>query len=295
MKLLLRPFGWLSLRANQAVGAILGRLVYLLAPRYRKRLLANLRESQVCTSPSSLRSLALANAAEVGKSATELVWTLYRETQEAVDTVRSRIGWEAVRRIRDEGRAIVFVTPHLGAYDIMGRYLWASIPSGTISMYRPHKMRWLDALLREGRARGLTESGNPIAPANLSGVRRILKHLKAGGCTLVLPDQVPTVGEGEWVEFFGKPAYTMTLVGRLQQATNAAVVFCYAERLPDGQGFIAHFHPLEDPLPDDKVAAARVLNREIEKLVRRCPEQYLWAYNRYKRPAGAPPPPEPAR
>lgn len=290
MKLLLRALAWLSLRANHAVGAVLGRMVYMASPRYRRTLRANLRTSR-CAPADGLETMARANAAEMGKSATELAWTLFRGIEEAVDKVRERTNWEAVKRIRAEGRAIVFVTPHLGAYDVMGRYLWASIPSGIIGMYRPHKIAWLDELMRKGRERGAAEAGNPVVPATLAGVRRLLKHLKAGGCTLVLPDQVPSVGEGEWAEFFGQPAYTMTLVGRLQHATKAAVVFCYAERLPDGKGFVAHFHPLEETLPENKVEAARIVNREVEKLVRERPEQYLWGYNRYKRPAGAPPPP----
>src|SRR2546422_7537988 len=47
----------------------------------------------------------------------------------------------------------------------------------------------------------------------------------------MLPDQVPGVGEGEWVEFFGRPAYTMTLLGRLSEQTGAPALLCCAERL----------------------------------------------------------------
>jgi KDO2-lipid IV(A) lauroyltransferase len=131
-----------------------------------------------------------------------------------------------------------------------------------------------------------------VAPASLAGVRMVLKHLRRGGCTVVLPDQVPGLGEGEWVDFFGRPAYTMTLLGRLQQATGAAVVFCHAERLDGGAGFHLHLEELTRPLSTDRREAAREVNAEVERLVRSCPAQYLWGYNRYKRPAGAPPPPD---
>jgi KDO2-lipid IV(A) lauroyltransferase len=68
-------------------------------------------------------------------------------------------------------------------------------------------------------------------------------------------------------------------------------VFCYAERLPRGEGFLMHFAPMSEALPDDRAAAAARVNAQVEAMVRGCPEQYLWGYNRYKRPAGAPPPP----
>ncbi len=235
--------------------------------------------------------MARRNSVEIGKGATELAWALFRPLDEIVALVKSRTGWEGVEKLRAGNRAMVFVTPHLGSYDIMGRYLWAALPGLLIAMYRPHKLAWLDRIIREGRDRGSGPDSTHTATATIAGVRKVLKHMKAGGGTFVLPDQVPGVGDGEWAEFFGRPAYTMTLVGRLQEASQAAIVYCYAERLPGAEGFVAHFRVVEEPLPHDRREAALRLNQGIEALVRSCPEQYLWGYNRYKRPAGAPPPP----
>ena len=289
MKALLRPLAWLPLWANHALGAFLGRLVYLVSPRYRSRVLDNIASSGIAASRAEVRTLAWANAAEIGKGATELMWALFRPLDEVAALVRERRGWEAVARLRAANRPIVFVTPHLGGYDVAGRYLWTQLPM--LAMYRPHKIFWFDQMLREGRNRGSAPDGSNMAPASLAGVRMVLKFLRRGGCSIVLPDQVPGLGEGEWVDFFGRPAYTMTLVGRLQEASRAALVFCYARRLPRGEGFVLHLEPLEGELPRDKHAAAARLNAMVEKLVRECPSQYLWGYNRYKRPAGAPPPP----
>jgi KDO2-lipid IV(A) lauroyltransferase len=123
-------------------------------------------------------------------------------------------------------------------------------------------------------------------------VRRLLKALRAGEAVGLLPDQVPGVGEGAWAPFFGRPAFTMTLVGRLQKATDCVVLLAFAQRLPRGEGFVLTVEPLEADLaaPD----GATLLNAAIESVVRRCPEQYLWSYNRYKAPRRAPPRPEEA-
>ena len=173
--------------------------------------------------------------------------------------------------------------------DVAGRYLWTKLP--ILAMYRPHKLFWFDELMREGRNRGAAPDGTNTAPATMAGVRMLLKHLRSGGCSIVLPDQVPGTGDGEWVDFFGRPAYTMTLVGRLQEASKAALVFCFAERLPNGEGFVLHCRPVEGALPAQRRESARQVNERVEELVRMCPSQYLWGYNRYKQPAGAPPPP----
>jgi len=116
-------------------------------------------------------------------------------------------------------------------------------------------------------------------------VRMLYKALARGEAVGLLPDQAPGVGEGSWAEFFGRPAYTMTLVKRLHQTSGAAAIMAFAERLPHGRGYRLHF---EELLVDrlDEIA----LNRAVEAQVRRCPEQYLWSYNRYKIPAGAKPP-----
>jgi KDO2-lipid IV(A) lauroyltransferase len=271
------------------VGALAGRLVFALSPRYRLRTLENLRTAAIAPDGASLARLARENAAEIGKGAAELAWALFRPVEQIAGLVRELDGWEAVQRLRAGNRPIIFVTPHLGGYDIAGRYLWSRVP--ILAMYRPHKLGWLDELIREGRNRGAAPDGSNVAPATMAGVRMLLRHLRKGGCTVILPDQVPGEGEGEWVDFFGRPAYTMTLTGRLQEASGAAIVFCFAERLPAGAGFRLRLRAREAPLPGEGKAAARAVNEGVETLIRMAPAQYLWGYNRYKRPAGAPPSP----
>jgi KDO2-lipid IV(A) lauroyltransferase len=290
LKLLFRLLARLPLGLNHAVGAVAGRLAYAFSGRYRRRLLENLSNSGLCRSRADVRRFAHENTAEIGKGATEIAWALFR-ADDAIAVVREKVGWDAVLRLRATKRPIIFVTPHLGGYDIAGRYLWSHLP--ILAMYRPHKIHWIDQLLREGRNRGAAPDGTNVAPATLAGVRMVLKHLRRGGCSVVLPDQVPGLGEGEWVEFFGRPAYTMTLLGRLQHSSGAAIVFCYAERLARGRGFRLHLEEMTEPLSMDRRTAARQVNERVERLVRACPSQYLWGYNRYKRPAGAPPAPAP--
>ena len=289
MRLLFRFLAWLDLPANHRLGAWAGRIAFALSPRLRLRTLENLRTANLAGEPAALARLARENAAEIGKGAAELAWALFRPVQEVAGLVRELDGWEAIERLRSEGRPLLFVTPHLGGYDIAGRYLWSRLP--IMAMYRPHKLAWLDALIREGRNRGAAPDGSNVAPATMAGVRLLLRHLRKGGCTVILPDQVPGEGEGEWVPFFGRPAYTMTLTGRLQEASGAVIVFCFAERLPEGRGFRLHLRPRLEPLPAERAGAARAINEGVEALIRLAPAQYLWGYNRYKRPAGAPPAP----
>jgi Kdo2-lipid IVA lauroyltransferase/acyltransferase len=127
--------------------------------------------------------------------------------------------------------------------------------------------------MRAGRERGLAK----LAKADLSGVRLLYKALKRGEAIGLLPDQVPAGGEGEWANFFGRPAYTMTLVGRLAQASNATILLVSAERR--ARGYVINFEPLQ---LDFSLSVPQQINAALEKMIRACPAQYLWSYNRYK-------------
>ena len=105
-----------------------------------------------------------------------------------------------------------------------------------------------------------------------------------------MPDQVPDAGEGVWEPFFGRPAYTMTLAARLSEVPRVRTFFYCGEILPKGRGFRLHFLEPDPPLEGDTRARVAAINRNVEKLALRLPEQYLWGYNRYKTPRGAAPP-----
>ena len=76
----------------------------------------------------------------------------------------------------------------------------------------------------------------------------------------------------------------MTLSVRLAQQTGACVMLAWGERLSWGRGYRVHFEPLEGALPAEAAQAAQRINQAMETLIRRCPQQYLWGYARYKQP-----------
>ena len=221
---------------------------------------------------------------EQGRGITELAvaWTAPPEKlYSLIQDVNCR-GWAHVEAAQADERPIIFVTPHLGCYDIAGRYLAGRMP--ITALYRRPKQKWLEAIMQQGRVR----AGGETAAADTGGLRALLRALKRGGNIVVLPDQVPSGGDGVWVDFFGRAAYTMTLLPRLAASTNAAVLFFFAERLPRGEGYRIHIEPMTEPFSPDRKTAALQTSRMVEKLISMAPAQYLWGYNRYKHPAGAP-------
>ena len=274
-------FARLPLPFVHLLGVGLGWAAYGLAPSYRKRLRENLGASRIAENSEQLKALIRANVAESGKAILELPFVWLRPTDDVLAKVRVADGWQAVQTAHAEGKGLIMLTPHLGSFELIGRYLAAQFPITVL--YRPPKLSWLEPIMRAGRGRDQAQ----LATTDVSGVRALLRALKRGEALGILPDQAPGAGDGVWADFFNRPAYTMTLIRRLQQRSGAPIIAMYAERLNERRGFLLHFKRISAPLADEDVAAARQMNLAMEDLIRDCPSQYLWSYNRYKVPSGA--------
>jgi KDO2-lipid IV(A) lauroyltransferase len=281
MRFLFRVLSLLPLPVIHLLGGLAGIAAYLASPTYRRHLHENMAGALGAVDAARFRWAAVAAA---GRMSLELPRIWLRTLEEAVTMVAEVRGQELVAAARAAGKGIVFVTPHLGCFEITAQYLATQAPITVL--YRPPRQAWLQEMIERGRQRASLH----LAPADLSGVRGLLKALKKGEAIGLLPDQAPKVGEGRWLPFFGRQAYTMTLAARLSE-TGATVLFTWGERLPGGAGYRIHFSAPTVPLEGDLEARAVAINREVEALIRACPGQYLWGYNRYKRPKGVEAPP----
>lgn len=285
LRLLAHLIAALPLRAVHALGAAAGWLAYALSGRYRGRLRANL--AQAGLNDPRLRRAAIA---EAGKQALEAVWIWLRPPQDLQRLVPAA-DFARLKAHQRPGKPTVYLSPHLGCFEILSKgYALHAHPDTrpfTALFREPHDAR-LVPLMTEGRRL----PGLELAPATMAGVRQLMRALKAGHVTGILPDQVPSQGDGVWAPFFGRAAYTMTLPARLARACDANLVFYVGERLPKGAGYRLRILQVTEPLTGDAAADAAVLNRAVESLVRQLPTQYLWGYHRYKHPAGAPLPPD---
>jgi len=265
------------------IGALLGWLTYWASPSYRRRFNENVRQAGIA--PSQARPA----IAAAGRMVAELPFLWLRP---AGEPIRPRLDWQGEALILDAlrtGRGVVLLTPHMGSFEVTAQAIAQRFAAefGPITvLYRPARKAALRAVMDESRAR----PGVATAPSTLAGVRLMIRALRRGQAVGLLPDQVPPEGMGVWVPFFGKPAYTMTLAARLIQQTGATPLLIWGERLAHGAGYAVRVSELGDTLPADdpgQAESAAIINRAMEGLIRRCPQQYLWGYNRYKQPRSA--------
>jgi Kdo2-lipid IVA lauroyltransferase/acyltransferase len=275
---------WISawpLGLLHAIGGLLGWLVWLLSPTYRRRLREN---AELAGVPASARRRSIA---EAGRMVAETPWLWLHADN---DMLAGKVTWrnpQALDAAVAERCPLVILTPHMGSFEVAARAY--TLRHGHVQpvtvLYRPARQRVLREFQEESRKRPTM----PTAPANLAGVRQMLRALKRRESVGLLPDQVPPEAQGVWAPFFGKPAYTMTLATRLMQQTGARCVVLRCERLSRGAGFVVHVTELARALPPaaDEGAlaeAATIINETMEQVILSDPGQYLWGYNRYKPP-----------
>ena len=273
-RILLGAIAALPLRMLHALGAVLGWALYGISPTYRRHLRDNL--AQAGYTDARVRHEAIASA---GRMLAELPAMWFRPHESVAGLVREVVGEQEALAERAQGKPLLFLTPHMGCFEVTAQYAARQLPITVI--YRPPHMGWLEPLMLEGRSRPNVR----LVPADVTGVREVFTALQRCEAVGFLPDQVPGEGEGEWAEFFGRPAYTATLAPRLARRADIACFLAYARRLPRGAGYGIVIRPFPASLPQE--TPTRLLNRALEALVRECPGQYLWGYNRYKTPRGA--------
>ena len=275
---LVRALGRLPLPLLHAVGAVAGCVGHACSASLRRKTRNNLMTAGLYS-----RRMAWQSACATGRLAIESAWVWFRPN----DELRRMSGHARLtalardtlaRQAAGDRRGLILLTPHLGGFELAARLYGDAAP--VTVLYKAPRNPLLHGLLNAGRARG----GVTPVPAGISGVRAMLRALRRGEAVGILPDQVPTAGEGVWAGFFGRPAFTMTLPLRLAERTGARVCLLAAWRRPGGRGWDVEVEDL-DGLPDPVT-----LNARIEQFIRRRPAQYVWNYNRYKIPHGTRPP-----
>lgn len=211
-------------------------------------------------------------AMTVAEAAALWAWPLSR----LAGLVREVRGDQLLRE-RSLARGALVLAPHYGNWEFLGYYLNTIAPLAPL--YERPASPVLDRALQRARAR----LGHRPAPDSVGGLRQLVRTLRRGGLAAVLPDQVPTAGAGVAAPFFGRPAYTVALVGKLLATVEADVVVATARRVPGGFGIRIEAAPAEVRDPDPAHSAAAV-NRAIERAVAEHPEQYQWEYKRYRFP-----------
>ena len=269
-------FSSLPLAVLQIAGACIGLLIYLCSPRYRARLNKN---HQSAANYSGFKLTPWRAAADSGMIFADTLW-IWRHPQSSI-TKATIENLDQIIKLSKNGKGLIILASHFGGFEIVPR-IFAEHTKATV-MYRAARKGWVNELMLKSRRHSQVE----FVEANIGGVRQIKRALMRGEVVGILADQVPSVGDGVWAKFFNQYAYTTSFPIKLARQVNVATLFVSAERLGLGKGWIIKSRLMPEAFPNCLIDACTAMNQNFEEMIVSKPNQYMWSYNRYKRPVGA--------
>mgnify|MGYP000255754935 CR=1 FL=1 len=275
-KALLQIFAFLPLYLIRQLGAMLGLLLYIGNSQSRKVTAENIERCFPSMPAEEQDLLVRQSLAETAKMALEVAPVWMRSVSWVVSKITRVHGEDLLTKSVDTPRGLIILAPHIGNWEVFSPYL--STVAHMTALYQPPKIAAFDQIIRAARER----TGADLVPTDRRGVSSLLKALKAGGMTVILPDQVADSGT-EHVPFFGQPAHTMTLVSNLVNRTGCQVLMGSVLRVQGG--FELHFQEPDPAIYDPElVRSLEAMNRSVEACVMQAPAQYQWEYKRFRRP-----------
>lgn len=269
---------FLPLMFRQALAKVLAFFAWCLHTDLRQTTQINLALCYPELDVSERKQLAKQSLYHTMMIALEIPTVWRQDAEKSLAQIVEVEGKHFLDEAQAQGKGVIVIAPHLGNWEYLGLFLGHYYD--TVSLYQPPKKAWLEDLTRQGREK----TGAKLMPTNKKGVLAVLKALKAGGVTGILPDQLPERGNGAaYVPFFQQITPTMTLIPSLLQRGNIVAVAGFAQRLANGQFKIVFQAAAEDIYAADEQIACTALNQSVEQLIAHAPAQYQWEYKRFRR------------
>jgi KDO2-lipid IV(A) lauroyltransferase len=284
------PFIWvvraLPVKVLSLLSCGLGRLLFLGLPERRNIALENLRHALGTEkSEDELQKIARRSCASFLLTLFETIkFHDFFKAEDARDALRGLSNelealFQKAKRIHDEANGCIFVTPHIGNWEYLP-HVSSVVGIPLVVVARPLGNAYLERLIYSRR----TDTGQVIVPKKnaLFALQRTLQEGKSIG---MLPDQ--STRQGVSVDFFGRKASTSPVPAMLSILYKRPIVVVACCRKANGREFEG---VVSDPLwpeafeseKEEILRLTEAMNRQMETIIRKYPDQYFWIHNRWK-------------
>lgn len=264
-------------RLGVSAGGILGFIAYYILPRERNRAIAHLTMAFGKKGRPWIQRTAQRSFIHLGKSLLEVMLISPRRLAQVVDVQ----GEENLRVALSLNKGVVYVTGHIGNWELMGHTVAAINSLSVIAApIEPEQVNEMIVRLRARMGVRTILRGRPGASRELI---RIFKENRILG---ILIDQDTDV-ESAFVDFMGRPAWTPTAAASMAIKFGAPMIFGTIQRGDDNRHTITIEGPLElvrtGNDEKDIIANTAMLTQKIEDRIARNPEQWVWMHRRWRR------------
>ena len=178
--------------------------------------------------------------------------------------------------INEKNKPVIFISGHFANFELMSMEITKkNINLATI--YRPLNNFYLNPFMEYLRKKYVCK--NQIKKG-INGVRDAIGFIKKNHSIALMIDQ--RVSEGEKINFFNKPALTTTLPAQLAMKYDLKIIPVFIQRIKNG-GFKIEFHKEINGMNfNNKLELTKELNKVLEKMISKKPDQWIWTHNRWK-------------
>jgi len=278
--LALKGLLWLSYRLPiawvRAAGRGLGWFVYQADGRSRRVTERNVALAYPQWSPESQNRLVREVLRETGALAVEMGHVWRAPWAHTSSLIESSEGSESVQAALASGSGVIVLGPHLGNWEVLGLHL--ATLGNTVALFEPPEITEIGDLIKSARER----SGGQLVPTDPRGLATLVRCVRQGGISGILPDQVPTVAAGGLnVPFMGVDCGTTSLGCNLIKRSKAKAFMGVALRTPKGFKVVYKAAP-DEVYGEDEAAALIAMNDAVADLIRGHDAQYQWSYKRFR-------------
>ena len=278
---LLTLIAFLPFRIRFFCGAILGKLIFLIAKERRYIVTTNIKLCFSELSKNDKEKLVRDCFIEHGRCLVDTFvgWVRNPKHFQHLLDIKNR---EVLDAALAQAKGVILLGAHYTTLDFSANLISPQIPLGLT--YRPHKNALFDAFMLRGRLK------NSNGVFNHYDIRGAVRHLKKNNIIWYAPDQDYGEDHAVYVPFFGNPAATITAASRLSKFNNSPIVLVRHHRNDKTKSYEIEFYPFPENYPgDDDIADAAYMNQQLEKVIRLYPAQYMWTHKRFKTQAGGKP------
>jgi len=281
----MRALAHLPLPAVRGFGAVLGRVLYVVARPRRRVVDINLALCFPEKSDAERRRIARETFVFVAQSWLDRSWLWHAPERVVAKRLRVVGAAAEIEEIAHGSAPMILFAPHFYGLDAAATALTMHTARPSTTIYTTQRDPQVDAWIREGRQR----FGNVETLNRVDGIKPILSGLRKGGLLYLLPDMDFGRDQTVFVPFYGVQASTVPSLSRFARLGRAKVVPVVARLVADGYE-IEVLPAWRDFPSDDVMADTALMNTRLQGYIDAMPSQYYWVHRRFKtRPDGEPP------
>jgi len=274
---LFATFRIIGLQSASFMGSCLAKI---LGPLFRSKKIIE-KNLKICfkkIDQKEIKRISLGMWDNIGRTFSEYVFL--KNFQKNHNNLIKLSGTEYLDEIKNSNKPVVFVSGHFSNFELLGTKL-NQYGIRFCAIYRPLNNIFLNPIMEYLRLKYVC----PIMiKKGRSNIRELLNNIKSGYSVIIIADQ--RTSEGKKIEFFNYPALTTTIPAQISLKYNCKIVPLRMERLSYNNFEMTVYKPFEykktDNYEKDSYNLTLEINKQLEKMILKKPEQWLWSHNRWK-------------